>query len=407
MAYPKPFAFRGLNKAFQLGQLLGGVPRELNPDKLEKKARKRTRLKDFGDPYYREGLEVLCDSLNNDSRVNAYGYFLAEGTLVSFLETRLLLQDRRNRDRPELKTELIAPIILSGLARTGTTALHRMLAAPEDHHGLEWWELNLPMNRNASDSREDRIKAAEAIIKPRELFTPHLDAMHYIRPHTLEECFWLMGGTFASRTLTEFMVCYSYIDWYYARADADRKYADYADLLRILQAEHPGKRLVLKSIEHLEHPDKILKHIPNAMLIQTHRKPTECVPSYVSLNSFVCDLSCDDLDLHRHGQAVLELSEKSMRAHMKNRAGLEARIHDHSYYDMLKEPVECVRRVYEKFGLEWSDELAGTVARHTREHQQHKYGKHKYSPADFGLSEDMINARFPEYLDRFGAFLEG
>jgi hypothetical protein len=49
----------------------GGVAKELNPDKQEKKAKKPTRLKAFGDPYDREGLECSCDSLNKDSRVNA------------------------------------------------------------------------------------------------------------------------------------------------------------------------------------------------------------------------------------------------------------------------------------------------------------------------------------------------
>lgn len=401
MAYTKPLAFRGLNLAFKLGQTLGGVPKRLDPDKLERKAKQKTRLKDFGDPYYRTGLEVLCRSLNEDSRINAYGYFLAESTLISFLETRLLLQNRRNRKDPVLKTQLIDPIIVSGLARTGTTALHRMLASAPGHHGMEWWELNLPMNRNVSDSPEDRIKTAEAIIRPRELFTPHLDAMHYIRPHTLEECFWLLGCTFAGRTVTEFMVCYQYLDWYYQHADADKKYADYADLLRILQANHPGQRLVLKSIEHLENPHLILKHIPNALLVQTHRKPTECVPSYASLNSFVLDLSCEDLDLHRHGQKVLEVSHRSLTRHLQNRVGLEHKIHDHLYTDMLKDPVGSVRRVFDKFGLPWSDETAQVVGQHTREHQQHKYGVHKYQLSDFGMSEGQINEQFADYIQTY------
>ena len=401
MAYPKPAAFRGLNKAFQLGQLLGGVPKRLDPEKLERKAKQKTRLKDFGDPYYREGLEVLCRSLNEDSRVNAYGYFLAEGTIISYLETRLLLQNRRNRKDPVLDTKLIDPIIVSGLARTGTTALHRMLAAAPDHHGLEWWELNLPMNRNVSDSQEDRIKHAEAIIRPRELFTPHLDAMHYIRPHTLEECSWLLGCTFSGRTVTEYMVCYQYLDWYFNHANADKKYADYADLLRVLQANHPGKRMVLKSIEHLENPHLILKHVPNALLVQTHRQPVECVPSYVSLNAFVADLTCEDLDLHRHGRAVLDVCERSLKSHLKNRVGLEDRIYDHLYTDMLKDPVSCVRRVYEKFGLPWTDAIAKVVGEHTREHQQHKYGVHKYKLSDFGLTETQINERFGDYIQTY------
>lgn len=401
MTYHKPIAFRGLNKAFQLGQLLGGVPRHLDPDKLERKARKRTRLKNYGDDYYRPGLEMLCESLNSDSTLNAYGCFLGESTITSFLETRLLLQKRRDQNDPVLQTELIDPIIVSGLPRTGTTALHRMLAAAPGHKGLEWWELNLPMNRNASDSAEDRIKTAEAIIRPRELFTPHLDAIHYIRPHTLEECLWLMGCTFNGRTVSEYMVAYKYIDWYYSKADADKKYRDYADLLRILQAAHPGERLVLKSIEHLENPHLILKHVPNAMLVQTHRKPVESVPSYCSLNSVAADLSCHDLDKHRQGAELLNLLDRSMQAHLKNREGLDDKIYDHFYTDMLADPISCVRRVYEKFGLEWSDNVAYEVGLHTRENQQHKYGHHKYHISDFGLSDEIVNERFADYIERF------
>lgn len=398
MAYHKPFAFRGLNKFFSVGQVLGGVPRALDPDRLERRARQRTRLSNFGDPYFREGLEVLCESINSDARVNAYGYFLAEGTIISFLETRLLLQKKRDKNDPVLQTPLNDPIIVSGLARTGTTALQRMLSSAPGHKGLEWWELNLPMNRTVSDSREDRIKTAEAIIRPRELFTPHLDAMHYIRPHTLEECFWLLGGTFSSRTMTEFMVCYQYLDWYYSKANADKKYADYADLLRILQAEYPGQRLVLKSIEHLENPHMILKHIPNALLVQTHRKPTQCIPSYASLNSFVCDLSCEDLDLHRHGRVVLDVSEKSMQAHLRNRVGLDGKIYDHQYTDMIKDPIAAVKKAYDFFDLPWTDEVATTVGLHTRENQQHKYGHHKYHVTDFGMTDDEINERFKGYI---------
>jgi hypothetical protein len=254
------------------------------------------------------------------------------------------------------------------------------------------------MNRGPKDSAQKRRKYADGLLLPRKLFTPHLDGIHYIRSNTLEECFWLMGCTMNARAVTEYMVCYKYLDWYFQDADADRKYRDYADLLRILQAARPGQRLVLKSLEHMENPHILLKHLPGAMLVQTHRLPSECIPSYISLNSVVVALAMKGFDQKRHARKWVELGERSMTRHLQNRKKLDKRIWDHRYADMLKDPVGSVRRVCEFFGIAWNERVAAAVARHTRENQQHKYGTHKYRIGDFGLTAEGVNGRFADYI---------
>ena len=42
----------------------------LNADDLESQARDETGLSDFGDPFYREGLERLVASMNNRNGVS-------------------------------------------------------------------------------------------------------------------------------------------------------------------------------------------------------------------------------------------------------------------------------------------------------------------------------------------------
>lgn len=393
----QPLAFRGLVGLLSAAQSLGAVPRRLDPDTLEAAARKQTGLSDFGDPGYRRGLQVLCDSLNTESGLNAYGVVLARDLMVNFLANRLALQEMRNRDAPELRTPLQAPIIVTGLARTGTTALHRMLAAAPGHRGVEWWELMSPVPFGKRASVAARVKFAKGLLLPRKIFTPHLDAVHFIRENTLEECLWMMGLTFEARTLIEVLPVPAYVEYFLTEADRDAKYRDYADLLRIMQAREPGNRLVMKSPEHMDGLPALLRQIPDAMVVMTHRDPVEAIPSYVSLSDLVHSLGVRERRIDRLAGLWLETGARSMQIHLNDRPSLPTRIYDHKYKDMLIDPLGSVERVFRHFGLDWDTATAETVARHTRENQQHKYGKHRYQISDFGLSADQVRARFAQY----------
>lgn len=397
----QPLAFRGLVGALTLGQTLGAVLRKLDPEALEAQAIKRTGYSDFGDPYYRTGLEILCNSLNTEAGLNAYGTVLARDLIVNYLSTRLCLQDMRNRNAPELKTELIPPIIVTGLARTGTTALHRMLASAPGHRGLEWWELMSPVPRGPSDTVEARIKFAKGLILPRKIFTPHLDAAHYIREDTLEECFWMMGQSFASRAMAEVLPCPSFIEYFLDGDHRDKKYEDYADLLRVMQARVPGIRLVMKSPEHMDALPELSRHLPEAMLVMTHRKPTESVPSYISLSNLVHSLGVKNSDVVSLGKVWLDNAAREVEKHMACRGKFNNPLWDHRYTDMIEDPIGSVRRVYERFAMDWNEETEATVAKHTRENQQHKYGLHKYHISDFGLTNQDVEARFSDYIAAF------
>lgn len=397
----KPFAFKLLVTALTGAQKIGAVPKRLDPDALEAQAKKRTGLDDFGDPYYRKGLEILCDSINTEAGVNAYGVVLTRDLIVNALANRLCLQDMRNRNAPELQTELIPPIIVTGLARTGTTALHRMLASAPGHRGIEWWELMSPVPRGPNNSVEARVKFAKGLLLPRKIFTPHLDAGHYIREDTLEECFWMTALSFASRALPEVVPVPAFIDYFLDGDHRDRKYADYANLMRVLQSRVPGKRLVMKSPEHMDALPELARHLPEAMVVMTHRRPSECVPSYISLSDLIYSLAVKERDVEALGQLWLDNAAREMDKHMKLRGTFNNPLWDHRYTDMLEDPIGSVRKVYDRFGLDWTDETEATVAKHTRENQQHKYGLHKYHISDFGLTEDDVNTRFADYLNTF------
>ena len=86
-------------------------------------ARSDTGLDDFGDPSFRDGLDVLADSLAREAHLSNVGRLAYTGQLLCYLRERLRIEDWYRR-RPEIDAqEVSAPIFVTGLPRTGTTAL--------------------------------------------------------------------------------------------------------------------------------------------------------------------------------------------------------------------------------------------------------------------------------------------
>jgi hypothetical protein len=111
-------------------------------------ARKRTGLNDFGDLYYRQGLLRLLDSFENDSNLHPIGRFMAKDMVTNYLIQRLRLVEARKREPEIFKQPLIPPLIITGLARSGTTFLQRMLALDPTHRSLPLWLLMRPFPDN-------------------------------------------------------------------------------------------------------------------------------------------------------------------------------------------------------------------------------------------------------------------
>jgi hypothetical protein len=96
-------------------------------DELIDRARTETGLEDFGDASFREGLEVLAGALSRDS-LTEIGHIAWLGQIGGYLTERLRIEDWYRR-HPEIDAEEIrAPIVVTGLPRTGTTVLSNLLA---------------------------------------------------------------------------------------------------------------------------------------------------------------------------------------------------------------------------------------------------------------------------------------
>jgi hypothetical protein len=97
-------------------------------------ARQTTGLDNFGDVNsakgggFREGLERLVASTNAEARLNSAGDAAFAGQAILVLAQRLQIEDWYTRHPQIDEQEIVAPLMVLGLPRTGSSALHCLLA---------------------------------------------------------------------------------------------------------------------------------------------------------------------------------------------------------------------------------------------------------------------------------------
>ena len=142
-------------------------------------ARASTGLGVFGDPTFRDGLDALADALPH-ANLSPIGIAAVQGQLTAYLCERLRIEDWHAR-HPEIAAQsIVAPVFVSGLPRTGTTALSNLLAADPAARSLRFWESQRPTPppEAASYWTDPRITDADAMLAGMKQAAPDLARMH-------------------------------------------------------------------------------------------------------------------------------------------------------------------------------------------------------------------------------------
>src|SRR5246500_5064585 len=125
-------------------------------DELHASATKLTGLDDFGvdDDNYREALQVLLDSYRQEAGLTVLGSKMNRFFLRGALVARLLSESAWKQYPQHSDVVITRPIFVTGLVRTGTTALHRLLGADPAHQGLHMWLAEFPQPRPPRETLE-------------------------------------------------------------------------------------------------------------------------------------------------------------------------------------------------------------------------------------------------------------
>jgi Sulfotransferase family len=381
---------------------LSDAPVDLSVPGLLAEARAQAGLEDFGDPSFREGLDVLVETYATTARLSPAGRKRTRRRLVQLLATRLRVQAAWQR-HPEVRAlEIRRPVYLTGLPRTGTSALFNLLGADPHHRPLLLWEglFPDPLEGLAPGAPDPRREALRKLNERDRAKNPEFDKIHYVTVDMPEECVLLLAHTFCDAQMGIEPLMEPYAGWF-QRQDLRASYRYYADLLRLLQWQRPGERWLLKSPAHLWALDVLVELFPDACLLWTHRSPLEMLGSYCSMMAMLMNIR-ESFDPKELGPTVLEYLARSLERGLAARERIDAgRFFDVDYRAFVADALGTVRRAYEHFGLELDPAASAALETWAREHPQGKHGAHRYSLEEYGLSAEAARERLAFYIDRF------
>ena len=360
----------------------------LSLPRLMAEAERRTKLSEWAKDESFPGLYEIAVARLNETAPTPVGRLIAFDYLMRRLMTRLQVVER-SQQKPDPRYIPRAPIVVMGLPRTGTTFLHRLLALDPDNRCPETHELLDPLSKRPLHKR---VKYWDSKLNLMKRLVPHLEQIHDLGAREAEECLLalsvdipLLPPTF--RHLVRH--CVASGDF----PSLQRAYSLYKRQLEFLaSARGENKRWALKCPAHLPYVADLLKEFPDAHLVWTHRAPRESIPS-------LCSMFRTFADMGERGPVDLEAigrEQVSFWGAACDRA-LHVECCDVAYADLVKEPIEVVRRVYAACGLTVSPQFERALSEYlaTRTRSSH----HSYSLGEYGLDGDAVRARFSGYAE--------
>jgi Sulfotransferase family len=375
-------------------------PVDFSEEAVLEEARRATGLSDFGDPGFREGLRVLLGTYARED-LTERGRRRARRRVLQLLSTRLRVQDAWLR-HPEIRQrEIRRPLYLTGLPRTGTSALFNLLGVDPAARPLLLWEGTFPdpLEDLAPGQTDPRYAAVKAYYQRSREKNPEFTRIHFADADTPEECVLLLAHDFCDVQLGVEVLMEPYGSWF-QRQDLHRPYAYYRDLLKMLDWQRPGERWLLKSPAHLWALDVLVEMFPDVCIAITHRDPRECVGSYCSMMAALMDQR--RYDPRELGPTVLEYLARSMERAEEARARLDARrFLDVRYGDFVADPMAAARRIYAHFELPLASATEAALEQHVRSHPQGRHGAHEYGLEEYGLTPERVLDRLRAYVRRY------
>ena len=367
-------------------------------DDLHEAATRMTGLSDFGDgAEYLEGMQVLLESFEQDERLTPFGNKVVRAQFRGALAARALANASFAANPSFAEVPIRQPIFVTGLPRTGTTALHRLLCDDPNAQGLEMWLTQVPQPRPPREQWPDNPIYAhmQANFEQHHRENPEFMGVHFMSADTVEECWQILRQTFLSIAYETLAHLPTYSAWL-QRQDWTPAYARHKQNLQLIGLHEADKRWVLKNPSHLFALDALLAVFPDALVIQMHRDPRTVVASASSLAMQATDGQSEIFRGDVIGRTQLELWARGAETFRAARTKYDpAQFLDIDYKDFVADQAGTVARVYEHFGLGAPPQpvatpSAGDSAGDGGGHRS----SHRYSLADFGLTEAEVDERF-------------
>ena len=379
-------------------------------DQLHDLVAKQVGADDFGPDDYLPGLGVLLMSMDYDPHFSERGRRIAWGEVINALCGRAYAIKSIAENPGSDRHAITRPIVITGVPRTGTTALHKLLAVDPQFQGLQTWLLGAAMPRPPRETWSSNPQFQKAVEQLKRRYEAHPDsrAAHLMVADEVDECCFVLRQSFVSNLWTCGWSAATYDAWWQCQSELPA-YQHLSRALQLIGSNEPEKHWLLKNPGHIANLDLLFAVFPDALVVQTHRDPAKAVPSLCALL------------MYRH--ALMEEGRYQQRAHMMLaretakwaaavrdaeavRQAHPGRILDVIHSDFHRDPMQVIARIYRFAGLELPPEVRAVMLERIAAKPELSHGVHRYDVADFGMTEGQIRERFGDYIARFD-LLEG
>ncbi len=362
----------------------------------------------FGDVAYLEGLRRLLYSYDHEARFHRTGRIVAAYQTVGLLTTRLQLHRWFEMIPSSAEHRIERPIVITGMVRTGSTALHYLMGANPDMQCLQYWLGLHPQPRPpraywgaATDFQHARIELDMMYRAGKNM----LEAIHHMTAEGPDESGRVLGLGFSDDRFEVVSTVPTYSEWY-ANTVHRETYALHRRTMQLIGHYTPETRWLFKYPVHMRNLRALLEVYPDACVIWTHRDPADVLPSYVSLCAHFQSLFEREPERARIALEQMEAWAKAVELGMELREGRESQFHDIYFADFMRDPIGEVENAYKRFDQPLAEPARSALVDWNSRHKPGQFGTHDYARDDFGLLPGQIRDRYAAYLERFPQVME-
>ncbi|MCZ8136128.1 MAG: sulfotransferase [Porphyrobacter sp.] len=309
---------------------------------------------------FRERFTRIIAAVEAEADLNPLGRTMAWGQLSRLVKNRLALGALWDAQSALLDTYLAPPIIVIGHMRSGTTRIHKLLAADPAFSHTRYCDAYHPV-----PSRLGLNRLASAFeLAMLGLLNPWMQSIHPMAPTAVEEeLAWISAALHHSIYESQWHIP-SYSAWSEARDPAPI----YRELKRILQTDATTRDLadkprVMKVPAFAEDLDTILALFPDARLVLAEREHEAVLRSAVSLAAnqmAVQSDACDLATIEARWRHKIALRDARIAAALEGWQGPVAR----ASFDELNADWEgAIGRVYADLGLTLTPQALAAMRR--------------------------------------------
>ncbi|CAN1568122.1 Sulfotransferase family [Sphingomonadaceae bacterium] len=381
---------------------------ELAVNALLQQAREATGLSDFGDDWFLRPLTRLVDDVNREAGLVS-PESSAGARIQGALADRLQLE-QYFKDHPEAAQERIdLACAIIGLPRTGSTMVHRLLAASPKLTALWWWEtaFPFPLPGEVMDDPAPRQEAAKGMVDWLLSEWPDFESIDPMDAMAINEEVVLLDRTFLSTTYDSMMPIHGYGHWQ-AEQDHEPAIRDLFRFMQVIQHQRVARGeerrpWVFKTPHYVMGAlAGLLKVWPHVKLVMTHRDVGDVLPSYCSMCASLSVNSSTSYRKEEQGAHWTRRFRDGLNRLEAIRATLsEGQVIDVAYRDTVTDPQGTGEKILAALGYapdaDDRQAMQQAIAANAREARP----KHKYSAADFGLTPEGIAQDFSDYHKKY------